>query len=180
MRWRVSTSVRVRSAAFFLSPFVNAKLLSLCKTTQHIKLAAQTSKPVSANNHATPRKRPMKGTRSATPKSASLLFNNCAANGKMVAYTAYSTAVVVPESAVLTGASVTSQAIEYNEPDGNRSAIRGYHYAKELLRCLAAALQLYTPDAQRLLHVVTAAETTGTRSTHVHSSPFKMVLLSGN
>lgn len=125
----------------------------------------------------------MKGTRSATPKSASLLFNNCAANGKMVAYTAYSTAVVVPESAVLTGASVTSQAIQINEPDGAQiQQIRWVSLAAGELLVIASqrSLQLYTPDAQRLLHVVTAAETTGTRSTHVHSSPFKMVLLSGN
>jgi hypothetical protein len=102
-----------------------------------------------------------KCTRATTPKSASLLFNNLTTNGKHAAYVSYTSAVVVPESHLLSGSSAASHAVTIDEPDGAQiQQVRWLPFAAGELFAVGSqrSLQIYTPDAQRLLHVVTAPE----------------------
>lgn len=102
-----------------------------------------------------------RATKAATPKTAALLFNNLHGNGRSLAYVAYSTAIIVPEGPVLSGGSAVSQAVAIEEPDGVQiQQIRWVTLPQEELLVIASqrSLQLYSPDGQRLIHVVTAKD----------------------
>lgn len=102
---------------------------------------------------------PSKGSVAKTPKSAAHLFNNLAANGKHLAYVAYTSVVVVPENVVISGGSAIGHSVVIDEPDGSQiQQVRWVRLASCELLVVASAtsLQLHTPDGQRLLHVVTA------------------------
>ena len=104
-----------------------------------------------------------KGTKAATPKTASLLFNNLAANARHVAYVAYSSVVVAPEGPVLVGGSATG-GTTIEDPDGAQiQQARWVQLPAEELLCVASqrSLQLYTPEAQQLLHIVNAKQSDG-------------------
>ena len=107
---------------------------------------------------------PSRGTKAATPKSASLLFNNLAANGRSLAYVAYTSALVIPEGPVLAGSSAASGTVSIEDPDGAQMhQVRWVSMPSEELLVVASqkSLQLYTADASRLVHVVTAKEADG-------------------
>ena len=108
---------------------------------------------------------PSRPTKAATPRSAALLFNNLAGNGRSLAYTAYSSAVIVPEAPVLSGSSsAASQATVIDDPDGAQLLqVRWVALPSNELLVMASqkSLQLYTADASRLMHVVTAKDIDG-------------------
>lgn len=102
----------------------------------------------------------MVGSKCATPKSATLLFNNLASNGKHVGYAAYSSAVIVPDGTVVRGGNGVSQSVTVEAEDGAQiQQLRWVQLQMHELLVLATTknLMMYSADGQRLIHVVTAA-----------------------
>jgi hypothetical protein len=95
-----------------------------------------------------------------TPKSASHLFNNLSANGKLVGYASYTTAVLVPDDAVKKGnANMTNAVMLESEDAAQIQQIRWVQLQAHELLVLATTknLNIYSSDGKRLIHVVTAA-----------------------
>ena len=99
-----------------------------------------------------------------TPKTAALLSNNLAANGKHVGYAAYSSAVIVPDAAAVRGGSALSQTFTI-EADDNAQIHQMRWVTLQMRELLVLAtsvsVNIYSADGQRLLHVVTAANEHG-------------------
>jgi len=103
-------------------------------------------------------------TKCVTPKSASLLFNNFAAGRTHCGYVSTTSACIVPEGTVASGASATSSTHVVNEPDGaqiQQIAWVPLNAGELLVIASTKSLQLYTPNGHRLLHVVTAGVPSG-------------------
>lgn len=100
------------------------------------------------------------GTKCSLPKSASLNFSNLASNGRQLAYIHHTTAYFVPDGAATNGSSAISLCSTIEEPDGAQiQQVRWVPLSVGELLVVASqrSIQLYTPDAQQQLHVVTAA-----------------------
>ena len=167
MRWRVHECAA--PAAVFLSPCE-------CQTplANHSTSSWPHNKPMSANNHATSRKRPMKEPACDAEERVAALqqLRGQRQDGRVHGVLDCCRRPRVCRAHRSPG---DLQAIQINEPDGAQiQQIRGILPRRAAVIAPQWSLQLYTPDAQRLLHG-DRCETTGTRSTH--ALLLKMVLL---
>lgn len=95
-----------------------------------------------------------------TPKSASHLFNNVAANGKHVGYVAYTSAIIVSDKDACKGGTAVSNAVVIEAEDSAQiQQIRWVQLQTVELLVMASTknLMIYNASGDRLMHVVTAA-----------------------
>ena len=96
---------------------------------------------------------PPKLTKTQVKTSASLLFNNLAANGKHVAFVHGSDVVIVGDAAIAFGDASRSLA-KVSDKDSVVHQVRWVEFGADEFLCIASqrGLQLYTADGKRVLH----------------------------
>ena len=108
------------------------------------------------------------------PKSASLLFNNLASNGKHIGYAAYTSAVIVPDANALRGGSGVPQSLSIESEGGAQvQQIRWVQLQMHEFLVVATSknLMIYSPEGARLIHVVTAGSSDSACATTWHGAP---------
>jgi len=99
-----------------------------------------------------------------TPKSAALLFNNCTANGKHVAYAAYTTAVLVADAQAAKGGNALQSSVNIEAEEGAQiQQLRWVQLAMHEFFVVATTknLAIYSANGSQLIHVGTAGSTGG-------------------
>lgn len=98
--------------------------------------------------------------KTGTPHSCALLCNNLTANGKHLAYAAYTKAVIVPDGQCLRGGNAIAHCASIESEEGAQiQQLRWVQLQMQEFLVIATTknLMIYSAGGERLIHVVTAS-----------------------